>query len=174
MFIKKKELRVGEKYKLIRPYSDEKLGIFVIPPHTFRYQGIVNSKLSFIDEDQNTIEFIEIPKDSSGLWSTYLELDFTHLLQEHEGDPKVNFRKSGKKSSVEKAPEDSSQIIKEGKMVVYGCPYIEVEFGQRDEGWSLCLDLERLKKKVLRDSQMGAYTGGGIMAQNVLRLSTRF
>lgn len=45
---------------------------------------------------------------------------------------------------------------------VYGTPYIEVEFGQRDEGWKLFIDEQECIKRIKTDSKTGAYDGGYI------------
>lgn len=43
--------------------------------------------------------------------------------------------------------------------VVYGVPWIEVEFGERDEGWSLFMDKAECFKSTKEASARGA--GGG-------------
>lgn len=44
---------------------------------------------------------------------------------------------------------------------VFGVEWIEVEFGQRPEGWKVFLDEEECAKSTLKSSSSGAYTGGG-------------
>lgn len=44
---------------------------------------------------------------------------------------------------------------------VYGVRWIEVEFGQRPEGWKLYLDKDECAKDTQRGSKDGAYPGGG-------------
>jgi hypothetical protein len=44
---------------------------------------------------------------------------------------------------------------------IYGVPWIEVEFGQRDEGWALFTDLEECKSETKEASRRGPYEGGG-------------
>jgi hypothetical protein len=45
--------------------------------------------------------------------------------------------------------------------VVYGVEWIEIEFGQRDEGWALFLDKDECTKKTKEASARGPYPGGG-------------
>lgn len=45
--------------------------------------------------------------------------------------------------------------------VVYGTQWIEVEFGQRDEGWKLYKDRQKAIDDTKRASAEGAYEGGG-------------
>lgn len=46
--------------------------------------------------------------------------------------------------------------------VVYGIKWIEVEFGQRDEGWRIYKSIRKAKKEGSKDSAAGAYSGGYI------------
>lgn len=45
---------------------------------------------------------------------------------------------------------------------IYGVPWIEVEFGQRPEGWALFVDLDKCIKDTKTASRKGAYDGGYI------------
>lgn len=45
---------------------------------------------------------------------------------------------------------------------IYGVPWIEVEFGQRPEGWALFVDLDKCIKDTKNASRKGAYEGGYI------------
>jgi len=45
--------------------------------------------------------------------------------------------------------------------VCYGTPYIEVEFGQRDEGWMLYLTEKDCIASTKDASVKGVYSGGG-------------
>lgn len=45
--------------------------------------------------------------------------------------------------------------------IVYGVRWIEVEFGQRPEGWKLYKDEKDCIKDTQRGSREGAYEGGG-------------
>jgi len=44
---------------------------------------------------------------------------------------------------------------------VYAVQYIEIDFGDRDEGYALYLDVEQCIKCTLDASLRGAYTNGG-------------
>lgn len=44
--------------------------------------------------------------------------------------------------------------------IVYGVQWIEVEFGERPEGWKFHLDRERAIADARRASREGAYDGG--------------
>lgn len=44
---------------------------------------------------------------------------------------------------------------------IYGVPWIEVEFGQRSEGWALFMDLKTCVRETQKASKRGAYEGGG-------------
>lgn len=44
---------------------------------------------------------------------------------------------------------------------VFGVQWIEVEFGQRDEGWSLYVDKDKCIEGTKKASRDGAYEGGG-------------
>lgn len=44
--------------------------------------------------------------------------------------------------------------------IVYGTQYIEIDFGQRDEGYKLSLDLETHIAAIKLASNNGAYSGG--------------
>lgn len=44
--------------------------------------------------------------------------------------------------------------------IVYGVPYIEVEFGQRDEGWCLYMTKAKCIRRTKKDSESGPYDGG--------------
>ena len=44
---------------------------------------------------------------------------------------------------------------------VYGVEWLEVEFGQRPEGWRLYMDKEDCIEKTKEASRNGPYTGGG-------------
>lgn len=45
--------------------------------------------------------------------------------------------------------------------VVYAVEYIEIEFGQRPEGYSLYLDKDECTTNTKQASQTGSYPGGG-------------
>lgn len=55
-------------------------------------------------------------------------------------------------------------LIVEGNImnqtILYGVKYIEVEFGQRDEGWALYHDKLTMEKKTRFQSDIGTYEGG--------------
>ena len=70
---------------------------------------------------------------------------------------KVTKRKATKKKKVAKR----AVAEKAGLKVVYGVPWIEVEFGQRPEGWVLFLDKEQCIKDTKAASERGPYEGGG-------------
>lgn len=53
---------------------------------------------------------------------------------------------------------------------VYGVQWIEVEFGQRYEGWSLYLDKEECIKETQRGSREGPYEGGYLGPERPLRM----
>lgn len=44
--------------------------------------------------------------------------------------------------------------------IVYGTPYIEVEFGQRDEGWLLSNDVDQHIERIKNASSRGSYGDG--------------
>ena len=44
---------------------------------------------------------------------------------------------------------------------IYGVPWIEVEFGERAEGWALFTDLKECVRDTKKFSKSGAYEGGG-------------
>lgn len=46
---------------------------------------------------------------------------------------------------------------------VFGVKWIEVEFGQRDEGWKLFADREKCIETTKKDSAEGCYSGGGYL-----------
>jgi hypothetical protein len=54
--------------------------------------------------------------------------------------------------------------------VVYGTPWIEVEFGQRDEGWKVYKDRQAAIDDTRRASAEGAYEGGYIGPVRPLRV----
>lgn len=57
------------------------------------------------------------------------------------------------------------------KMVtVFGTPWIEVEFGQRPEGWKLYKDRAKAIEDTHRASREGPYDGGYIGPERPLRL----
>lgn len=45
--------------------------------------------------------------------------------------------------------------------VVYGVPWIEIDFGSRPEGWELFLHKEECVKSTLKASKDGSYNDGG-------------
>jgi len=51
-------------------------------------------------------------------------------------------------------------MAKNSMKVVYGVPWIEVEFGQRDEGWALFMDKKRCFKETKEAFDRGPYEGG--------------
>lgn len=54
--------------------------------------------------------------------------------------------------------------------VVYGVQWIEVEFGQRCEGWKVYLDKEKCIEDTQRGSQEGPYDGGYFGPARPLRM----
>lgn len=54
-----------------------------------------------------------------------------------------------------------SETEKKEMRVVYGVEWIEVEFGQRPEGYVLFLDVNRCIKDTKKASDNGRYSGGG-------------
>jgi hypothetical protein len=49
---------------------------------------------------------------------------------------------------------------------IYGVPWIEVEFGQRSEGWALFMDLNQCIRDTKKSAKRGAYSdsdGGGYL-----------
>ena len=76
---------------------------------------------------------------------------------------KATKKKAPKKKAIKVANTKNKTAKKKKKLAgpVYGVPYIEVDFGQRDEGWSLYLDKAECIKNTKASSARGAYSGGG-------------
>lgn len=60
-----------------------------------------------------------------------------------------------------KKDEDDKLVSAKLKSPIYGVRWIEVEFGERDEGWSLFVDLKRCIRETKKYSKSGPYEGGG-------------
>jgi hypothetical protein len=57
-----------------------------------------------------------------------------------------------------------------GIKTVFGVRWIEVEFGQRDEGWALYTDKDRCVEATKKASQDGTYAGGYMGPERPLRM----
>jgi len=68
-----------------------------------------------------------------------------------------------KKKKTAKKPPAKKKVAKKPKLKgpVYGVPWIEVEFGQRDEGWALFTNKEQCIKATIKASKDGPYSDGG-------------
>lgn len=64
------------------------------------------------------------------------------------------------KDILKKDEEDKLASVKL-KGPIYGVRWIEVDFGERDEGWALFVDLERCIKDTKKSSKAGPYEDGG-------------
>lgn len=53
--------------------------------------------------------------------------------------------------------------------VVYGVPWVEIEFGSRPEGWELFRDKKECIKVTKESSEKGAYDGGYCGPERPLR-----
>ena len=97
--------------------------------------------LSISDRVDKCIEILYLNKDISSNEASII----CELKNELKNSNKINF-----KPIFEKDPE-----------IVFAVDYVEVEFGMRDEGTSLYIDLNHCKKETIKNSEKGVYKGGG-------------
>lgn len=70
--------------------------------------------------------------------------------------------KKKKKKARKKAKNPLKKVpVVNGVKVVYAVEFIEIDFGQRDEGYSLYLDKDVCIASTKKSSQAGPYSGGG-------------
>lgn len=72
-------------------------------------------------------------------------------------------KKTTKKNLLAKKVRAKRKAKPKAMKIVYGVRWIEVEFGRRDEGYSLFLDKEECFFYTKESSRIGPYGGGGYL-----------